>query len=172
MYEIDGRGVAVYSGTPEGRGFDEVGECGFVMLTVDAKGVAYSFCPFAKRKIEIVEIPLDDMNSESDVYAAVDTELGRIGLSDIVRVKLTGKRHPELYPSLEAIRIKHKDRYYHFEIEDESKTKINPEDYRYSKSIMGEFIRLVYSKENLSDEEKEAIIRCGLAAMHGDRSEI
>lgn len=172
VYEIDRRGVAVYSGTPEGRGFDEVGECGFVMLTVDAMGISYNFCPFAKREIEIIEIPLDNMNSESDVYAAVDNELSKIPLSGIVRVKLVGKRNPEVYPSLESIKMKHKDRYYHFEVEDESRTKINPDDYRYSKSVMGEFIRLVYSKDELSDEDKEAIIRCGLAAMNGDRSGI
>ena len=34
---IDERGSAVYSGTPEGRGFDEAGDKGFIMLNVSDK---------------------------------------------------------------------------------------------------------------------------------------
>ena len=171
-YEIDRRGVAVYSGVPEGRGFDEAGECGFVLINTDGDEITHRFCPFAKRAIRIIEVDLTDMETPREVDMAIEDALAPVSSNDIVRLSLTGRRAPTLYPNLDGAAMRYRERFYYFEAEDESKTRINPEDYRYDKSIEGEFIRLVYSKEDLTDEEKEQIIRCGIAAMLGDRSGI
>ena len=89
-----------------------------------------------------------------------------------MRVVLTGKREPDLYADLEALKERYADRFYYFEIKDTTRTKIDPESYRYDKSLEGEFIRLVYSKTDLSDEDKEKIIRCGLGALLGEDADI
>ena len=52
---LDSRCTAVYSGTPEGRGFDEIGDCGYVMINIDDK-IYHIFVTVAKRRLR--EIPL------------------------------------------------------------------------------------------------------------------
>lgn len=169
---IDERGVAVYSGTPEGRGFDEAGDCGFVLLDTSGASVSHRFCQFAKRTIEIIEVDITDAKRRMDIEELVRRAVESISARDIVRVVLVGKREPELYADLNAISERYADRFYYFEVKDSTRTKIDPEAYRYDKSLEGEFIRLVYSKTDISDEEKEKIIRCGLGALLGEDAEI
>ncbi len=171
-HKIDETGVAIYAGTPEGRGFDEVGEKGFVMIEADGRHVHYEFRPFAKRKLRIVDVDLSGAESRGEVDTRVDSALSGIGSSDLVRVRLVGKRPPEMFPDLGAVTSRWQNAFYHFEIKDESSILINPEDYKYDRSLKGEFIRLVSSKTDISDEEKDKIIRTGLAALMGECDEI
>ena len=55
--KLDDRGRYAYSGCLEGRGFDECGEKGFVLLEVDEE-IKSTFHPFAKRKIEEWEVDI------------------------------------------------------------------------------------------------------------------
>ena len=47
---------------------------------------------------------------------------------------------------------------YYFEIKDSSKLMTRAEDYKYDKSLKGEFIRLCLDDDSLSDEEKEKML--------------
>ena len=49
---LDERGKWCYSGTPEGRGFDECGPKGFVLLNIENGELSSRFVPFAQREIE------------------------------------------------------------------------------------------------------------------------
>ena len=59
-------------------------------------------------------------------------------------------------------------RFYYLEVEDNTHLGISVEDYKNDKSLKGEFIRLVLTQPQLSDEEKEKIISCGLKALMGE----
>ena len=171
-HEIGDRGIAVYSGTPEGRGFDEVGKKGFVMIDTDGRTTHHAFTPFAKRTLHVVDVDLTGAVGRADVDTRTDTALATIPRSDLVRVRLCGKRSPELFPDDDAIKARWQNAFYHFEIKDETSLKIDPEDYKYDRSLKGEFIRLVSAKTDLSDEEKDKIIKTGLAALMGESDEI
>ena len=171
-HKIDDTGIAVYAGTPEGRGFDEVGEKGFVIIESDGRYARHTFRPFAKRTLRIIDVDLTGAESRQDVDTRVDSALAGISHLDLVRVRLVGKRMPELFPDLGAITSRWQNAFYHFEIKDESSIRINPDDYKYDRSLKGEFIRLVSAKADLSDEEKDKIIRTGLAALMGECDEI
>ena len=170
--EISDTGIAVYAGTPEGRGFDEVGDKGFVMIDTDGRFARHTFYPFAKRTLRIVDVDLTGAVSRAEVDSRVDTALLRISHKDLIRLRLTGKRIPELFPDEDAIKSRWQNAFYHFEIKDESGIRIDPEDYKYDRSLKGEFIRLVTSRSELSDTEKDKIIRTGLAALMGECDEI
>ena len=171
-HKIDDTGIAVYSGTPEGRGFDEVGEKGFVMIDADGRHLRHTFTPFAKRRLRIADVDLTDAQGRQDVDARVDSALSGIPYTDLVRVRFCGKRSPELFPDEDAIKSRWQSSFYHFEIKDETTLRIDPEEYKYDRSLKGEFIRLVTSKSDISDEEKSKIIQMGLAALMGERDEI
>ena len=61
------------------------------------------------------------------------------------------------------------ERFFHFELKNSSKLSLGKEDYRYDKTLKGEFVRLVSSREDLDEEKKERIISLGLYALLGDR---
>ena len=170
--EIDRRGIAVYSGTPEGRGFDEAGECGFCIIDTNGSELKYNFVSHAKRRIEIRRADISGAVGRADVDAAAEAALCDVGRTDIVRLVLSGRHIPELSPDLDALTHRYADRFYHFEAVDESGLIIDPESYRLDRSLKGEFIRLVLGREGLSDEERDAIIRTGLGALIGDLGDI
>jgi DNA repair exonuclease SbcCD nuclease subunit len=172
LEKIFDTGVAVYSGTPEGRGFDEVGEKGFVIIDADGRHARHSFHPFAKRRLRIVDVDLGGADSRNEVDTRVDAALGGIAHTDLVRVRLSGKRPPELFPDTDSIASRWQSASYHFEIRDESGIRIDPEDYKYDRSLKGEFIRLVASRTDISEAERDKIIRTGLAALMGECDEI
>ena len=165
-------GIAVYSGTPEGRGFDEVGTKGFVMIDTDGRSTRHTFIPFAKRTLHIIDVDLEGARLRRDVDERVDSALVSIKRGDLVRVRLVGKRPPELFIDDDAIVSRWESYFYHFEVKDETGLRIDPEEYKYDRSLKGEFIRLVTSRAELSDEEKDKIIKTGLAALMGETDEI
>lgn len=172
VHKIDDTGIAVYAGTPEGRGFDEVGEKGFVIIDADGRHARHTFHRFAKRTLHIKEVDLTGALDRREIDARVDSALAGISHTDLVRVRLCGRRAPELFPDEGAILSRWQNAFYHFEVKDESAIRIDPEDYKNDKSLKGEFIRLVTSRSDLSDSEKDKIIRTGLAALMGEVDEI
>ena len=166
--KIDQRADAVYCGAPEGRGFDEPGEHGFVVIDTDSSPISHKFIKSAKREIKIVEVDISDCERRMDIVDKIALGLSSASILDLVRVVLVGKRRPELIVDIAALTSQWRGKFYYFEVKDESGLKIDPLSYMYDKSLKGEFIRLVYSREDISDEMKEKIIRCGLAALLGE----
>lgn len=165
---IDDRGVAVYSGTLEGRGFDETGDKGYVAIDTDAPRIKFSFRSFAQRKLHIIPIDLSGAVRTTEINERVERAVRSIPYSDIVRVELVGKYFPTLWKDTEAIENEYKNRFYYFEVKDSSKIAINPDDYKLDKSLKGEFIRTVSQDESLDEETKEKIIACGINALMGE----
>ena len=165
---IDDRCTAVYSGTPEGRGFDELGDKGFVLVDSSDTELSHRFVPFARRRLhEIVA----DVSGASDLYELerrADTALSAIPDSDLVRLILTGYRQVGFSVDTAALDARFGRNFYYFEIKDETRLKISAADYERDLSLKGEFIRLVMADTSLSDRKKEEIIACGLAALLGE----
>jgi len=168
-YEIlDSRCTAVYSGTPEGRGFDETGDKGFVLIDTDTAHLDHRFIPFAKRRLHIAYADITTAQRPSDVSAAVGRAVANIPECDIVRVELCGRCSPALTKDADIVGYDFRDRFYHFELRDRSELAIDPRDYENDKSLKGEFIRRVYGDPTLDDTMKSAIVACGLAALRGE----
>ncbi len=170
--ELDDGIYAVYSGTPEGRGFDEAGEKGFVLIDTDYKHPHHSFIPFAKRRMCIIDADITGLTRRVDIEDRCETACAAARSTDIVRLRITGSHAPEVLIDAESVAAKLAPRFYYLEARDESRLSIDPETYRLDKSLKGEFIRLCLSKADLSEDEKEKIIRTGLAALMGEEDEI
>ncbi len=166
-YPINGGGAAVYCGTPEGRGFDECGDCGFVLIDTDGR-LTHSFIPFAKRRIHAKEVDLTGLTSLGEVQSACYSALGGIPREDIVRLVLTGERELELWLDTDALAERFSGNFFCFDIKNSTRLSLRKEDLIYDKSLKGEFIRLVLSKETLDETAKEKIIETGLNALMGE----
>ena len=164
---VGARGVAVYCGAPEGRGFDEVGDMGYVVIDTEGK-LTHRFVSFAKRKMQIIRVDITGLTRQQDIAELVKTKLSGISQSDMVRVELVGKYVTGLWKDTEAIRERFEGGFYYLEVKDSSKIEIDPDSYKNDRSLKGEFIRLVTSSPDLTDEQKERIIACGIYALMGD----
>ena len=71
---LDKRGVYAYSGCLEGRGFDESGDKGFVLLNLEDGSLSYSFIKAAKRTLHEVTVNVDDCENAVQAEAAINLE--------------------------------------------------------------------------------------------------
>lgn len=165
---ISNRCTAVYSGTPEGRGFDEVGYKGYVIIDTDSDTVTHRFVKRATRTLHSIRVDISGVEREIEIENRVADALYSIPSNDLVRIILTGEYEPGLRRDTESLSARFGAKYFYFEAKDQSKLRISADDYKNDKSLKGEFIRLVMSKEELSDDEKAAIIECGIRALAGE----
>jgi len=161
---LDDRGIACYSGCLEGRGFDECGQKGYVLIEVENGRISHRFVPFAKRLLHEAECDLTGCSSQLDLENRVLELTDRIPAKDMVKVILTGACPAELLLDLTRLEQRLSDRFYFAKLQNKSRLQIRPEDYSHSVSLKGEFVRRVMSS-TLSEEEKERVIACGFRAL-------
>lgn len=151
-----------YAGCPEGRGFDELGEKGFLMGEVGEGTVQLQFIPFAKRRYQILQVDV----SEGAADTAVKETL-RHAKEDICRVVLTGAC--ETQPDTAALEQQLADCAWQLEIRDETRRKEDIWQHRGEDSLRGLFLDELRAQYETADSEGrtmiEQAVRYGLAAM-------
>ena len=167
-------GTYCYSGCLEGRGFDEYGDHGFVLLDIDEQSfeMTQTFVPFAKRRIERIEVDVSGSMSTSDMMNHVETKLLGNHRENLAKIILTGEVDVDCEKNVDLILQRFKDRFYHLRISDETKIKIDFQQFRNDTSLRGELVRLLEKDESLSQKDKAAIIRCGLQVLNGEEIEL
>ena len=165
--KLDDRGTWCYCGCLEGRGFDELGAKGFVLVNVENKNVSHEFVPFARRTLEEVSVDITDLVTVSQILAAAEEACEGIPAENLVKVTLTGTYSLETQKDLQFLKKMLEGRFWFLKIKDESRLKIEKESYEHDLSLKGEFIRLVMAS-NRPEEEKERMILCGIRALSGE----
>lgn len=163
-----GSTLAVYSGSPESRGFDEAGEKGFVIIDTD-HDLNHKFVHGFGRGMHTVSVEYEAGLSTAELEGFILKKVADIPKSDLVRVRLVGHRSPEDKYDVFIIEKRLRDKFYYFEIKDDTTLAIRAEDYARDKSLKGEFIRLVLADDGLDDKEKDKIISAGLLALMGEK---
>lgn len=169
---LDRRGNYCYSGCLEGRGFDECGEHGFVMLNIDeaSRTIESEFIPFAKRSLYTVPVDITDCMDNTDIrekmYIAL--EKASIGEENLVKVELMGNIDIACEMDTELLTKTFEDDYYFIKVKDNTKLAVNYNDFSLDASLKGEFVRLVMGDSDMDEELKARIIRCGIQALAGE----
>ncbi|MGI6212337.1 MAG: metallophosphoesterase family protein [Anaerovoracaceae bacterium] len=170
--KIDVRGIWEYPGCLEGRGFDETGEHGFVVLDINERSRTWysEFVPFASRTI--YEIPVDVTGAEDseEIGEKIEQEIEASGAEekDLVRAVLTGKIDAASSVDLSYLEARESGKYYVFRLKDKTQPFVNYLDYSNDRTLKGEFVRMLSAAPDLSEEEKAAIIRYGITALNGE----
>ena len=168
---LDDRGTWCYCGCLEGRGFDECGEKGFVLLEVEDREVKAEFVPFARRRMVEAEVDITDLITVTQILQAMEKETGEINPEDLVKITLTGSYTLETQKDLPFLQKMQEGKFYFHKIKDESRLKIEKETYEHDISLKGAFIRLVMASDKPM-EQKEQIICCGIRALSGEEVEL
>lgn len=170
-FALDERGIAAYCGCLEGRGFDECGECGYILLDTDSvPGTVQSrFVPFASRRIFRVPCDITGCQNDAEVYSRIGDALSSssAGEKDLVRLELTGGLEYGCWPDPAAVRMEWDDRYHYFDIADNTVPVIHSDDFICDATLKGEFVRTVSAADELDETDRARILRCGLRALSG-----
>lgn len=171
-FPLDQRGTAAYSGCLEGRGFDECGECGFVLLDTDTSsgGIRCRFIPFASRNLYRVPCDVSGCVSDAEVYERISSALSSSPAQDkdLVRLELTGDLEYGCSPDQALVRKEWEDRYHYFDFADNTVPVVHSEDFLCDATLKGEFVRIVSAAGGLDEAERAAVLRCGLRALSGE----
>ncbi|MCR5520905.1 MAG: metallophosphoesterase [Lachnospiraceae bacterium] len=170
--ELDGRGRYCYPGCLEGRGFDESGEHGFVVLDIDEDNgrIDTELINIASRKFVNVNVDISGISETTGIIKAVSEKLALSDVNDddCVRVVLCGTTDVEAEKELAIISKTFEDKYCLFRLYDESSFSIDYESYAADRSLKGEFIREVRNDPTVPDELKATAIRYGIRALLGE----
>lgn len=172
MERLDGRGVYCYPGCLEGRGFDECGEHGFVLLDInEEKGeIASQFVPFASRRLYTIPVDVTGARTTMEVLSRMREETDRAAYdeSSLVKYELVGALDVESVIDLDFLVQQFRDRFYFVRIKDSTHYAVDIESFAHDMSLRGEFIRTVLDREELSIEEQASVIHYGLQALAGE----
>lgn len=165
--KLDNRGIYCYSGCLEGRGFDECGEKGFVLLDIEDKQIKTQFIPIAKRTLHEINIDITGVTENYDIEQKIEEETNKISKDDLIKIVLKGKVEAGTTRDIDYLKKKYEDRFYCVKIYDETTLNIDYMKHQNDASLKGEFIRLVL-EQDLTDEEKGKIINTGIKALLGE----
>lgn len=170
---LDERGRWCMPGALEGRGFDECGEHGFVLVELDEEGrrVAGRFVPFAGRRLHVCPVDVAGCESTYAMEQCCLSALVPYPASDLVRIVLKGALAPEAEKNMSLLQKLLQDEQYYLELRDETSLFIDPAMYANDATLKGEFIRRVLACR-MPDKERDRIIACGLRVLAGEEVQI
>lgn len=166
--KLDNRGVYCYSGCLEGRGFDECGEKGFVLLELKNDKIKTKFIPFSSRTLYEVNVDLTGITENNEIENKIKDELKDIPQTSLVKLVLGGEVEIGEQRDIEYLTKKFESDFYYLKIEDKPHFKIDYMKYQNDISLKGEFIRTVIDQKDLTEEEKSKIISTGIKALSGE----
>lgn len=167
---LDDRGVYCYSGCLEGRGYDEIGRKGYVLLDVKDGRIDSTYVPFSERTIHEISLDISDLYENYDIEQILSLHLSDIDEKDLLKVVLEGQVGSHARVFAEDLEEKLNKRFFHARVKDHTTLRIDPADYQNELSLKGEFVRKVLSSD-LPQEDKSRIIRQGLRALDGEEVE-
>lgn len=172
MEALDKRGRWCYSGCLEGRGFDECGEHGFVLLDIDEESLhcEAELIPFAERRLYAPEVDVTGCMTSAQMAHRVREALPESGFSqkDLVKVVLKGCVDVTCEKNVDFILKGLEDRFFFVKVYDETKLTVDFDSFLSDLSLKGEFVRQVREAKDLDEETKSIVIRYGLQALAGE----
>ncbi len=162
---IDERGIAVYAGCLEGRGFDETGPKGAVLLEIENGYASHRFVPLARRTLHSITADISKARHPLSLYRICEQATNDARRDDLVRLVLTGQRKCIDATDAEALERHFSSRFYYFEVQDRSHLCPNIEALAAEDTVLGEFIRIAEADMTLSEDERARILSLGLSAL-------
>ena len=163
---LDNRGDYAYSGCLEGRGFDELGTKGFIVLTVENGKISHEFVANCQRQIEEIYVDLTDCAKFVDAIEKVQKNV-QLKQDNIYKLILTGEIDFATDTLTEILQNHFSTKIFYLEVQDKTTVKENIENIQNEQSLRGEFVRTVLQDRQKNPEWTSKIIALGLKALSG-----
>lgn len=171
--KLDARGVYVYPGCPFGRGFDECGEKGYMILDINETSgiVKTEYKIFPARRCYAPEIDISGCENNMDILDRIREELGKepFDKSNLIEAVLTGSINALNDIDTVFLEKSLEDKFYFIRIKNMTKPYVDANAFKLDASLRGEFVRTVMADEALSMEDKAGIVSLGLSALLGEK---
>ena len=153
-----------YPGCPEGRGFDESGDKGVLVVELDAGKADARFVPLCRHRYESLSVDITGQDPLTAITAALPPNTRQ----DIYRISLTGEGETPVLSALEG-QLAH--RFYALSLRDRTRLPRDLWARREEDTLTGLFLRAMWEKIQ-SDPDNATLqlaARFGLAALeHGE----
>lgn len=170
--KLDNRGVYCYSGCLEGRGFDECGEHGFVLLDIDEENrtATRTFVNMSYRNLYEVKVDVTDCMTTREISDKVEEVLNEMNYESkhLIKIILCGKVDLECDIDVDTLLAEYRDEFYFLKIYDETTMKVDYNDYAKDESLKGEFVRMIMNADDIDDEDKPFVIKYGISLLTGE----
>ncbi len=161
--KLDDRAKFRYCGCLDGRGFDECGVKGFYVLDTDVG--TDEFVPTSTRVIHEFEIDASE-SSTALIIEKIKEQTNDVNSADLVRVVLKGKaKEDEIEESL--IKAVFDDKFFCFNLKNETTVFYDFESYKNDISLKGEFMRLI-AEEELEENIRQKAVSAVMSALNAE----
>ncbi len=169
--KLDARGVYCYPGCLDGRGFDECGPKGFVLLDIEPENhtATSTFVPMSSRILYTIPVDISGIGTTQEAALRMDAVIreNQYPSTSLIKFVLKGEVGVECELETDFLEEQFADYFYFCKVYDETRIKVNYQDYEKDASLKGEFVRLV-SESDLTEREKAMVIRTGILALQGE----
>lgn len=153
-----------YSGCPQGRGFDELGEKGVLIGEISKAYVNLEFKKTCKRQYIEKEINIEGLFGYREIKKKILTDLKEYDLkNDIFKLNLVGEVDASFKINEDILSDKLLDKFYFVKIKDKTNISVKIDSIENEHSIKGVFIKnLKESIDNLEQGEEKEILELAL----------
>lgn len=168
----EGETFYAYSGCPEGRGFDELGEKGIIIGEVYKGYNNLKFRAISQRVYELIEVDLTGINSQEEILRSIISSVDENKrVRNFYKIILKGEVYSDLPINIKKLQYRLKEMFYYIKIIDETTVKLDYDMVKNENSLRGIFLRKVYKRLEEEPENKEALERALKLAFNALREE-
>lgn len=157
-----------YPGIPEGRGFDEDGDRGYIRGRCDNGVVSAEWTVSCRRKLEHLDIDLTGCNDGIEIFERIKNNIDNCGTDNIYKVNLCG-RLKHSYLNYDLLSKQLEDCVFYAELSDNTEPEYDINRIAKEPGLKGEFVAAMLEKAaELKEEEKRTVylaIQLGIEAM-------
>lgn len=150
-----------YPGCVMGRGFDECGEKGFLVLDTEKNDT--EFVPLLGTLFERIEIKANGIQGEAELKSAVSSALGEKRHDLITEVKIIGKASFDV--DAEDLKRSFEGKRLCLLVKNEAKQALLFKRREQENSLRSLFVNSVLERNDLDDDTKEKVIEYGLSRL-------
>lgn len=161
---LDTRGRYAYCGCLEGRGFDECGEKGFILLDDETMEIK-----FVKNSLRCVKEERVDISACKSAYSAYQTVLKALSArkSDLLLLRLVGEIEFDGDGLERELSAYLENDFYFVSVKNETTTPLPNADMVGGKTIMSAFLAELERSEELTETDKKKIYSVAVKALYG-----
>lgn len=166
----EGKTFYAYSGCPQGRGFDEIGDKGIIIGDIAKDEVHLSFRSICKRKYNTVEIDISGLDTYEEVCSVILNSFPKDEReNNLFKIVLKGQLKEHLIINEDVLLSKLKDQFYYLKIINNTSVEINMDELASEFSVKGRFVsKMLKILADYPEEEKEIInlaIKLGIQSL-------
>lgn len=159
-----------YPGIPEGRGFDEDGERGFIQGQADSGGVTADWIPVNRRSFLHVPVDVSGCEDSITIFDRIKKIIDEKGGSNIYKIELTGKLDRSVI-NCDVLKQQLGDSAFYIELTDHTEPLYDVHEIAKETGLRGAFAaEMLKWISEMPEDEKEigyTALRLGIDAMKG-----